>query len=337
MGFGLPLFVACQWTGVALPTQIVTPDLNLSGTVDFYDFSLFSNQFGWSAIPGQPYADFNLDGVVNLPDFQILTNIMFPRCNPGDPCLDTNLCTADGCAPAGYCFHQPIPNCCAGPQGVQKCIDANICNEDLCVDGYCLHPPLKCDPIDCRDDKDCTFDWCLCGSCAHLDVPGCCDDDTDCDDGIACTRNECVNGTCTYTPDDLLCNPGAMGQGNDPDADCLWLTCSPTVGCVPGGSEADGSPCVDSVACTTADFCSGGGCYGGGADHSLCPNQDLCDADCIVYRCDPTTGCVPAPEPYGNSCSRDCPPASWVLCTGHDLECACGAQGYGDPPPWVCP
>ena len=141
----------------------LTPDINLSGVVDLYDCSIFCNQFGWTVAPDELSADFNLDGVVSLPDFRILVDIMFPRCNPGDACLDSNPCTLDGCAPSGYCFHQPIPNCC---RRSPDCIDGNVCNDDLCEAGYCLHPALKCNPRDCDDGNCCTLDACMCGSCA---------------------------------------------------------------------------------------------------------------------------------------------------------------------------
>ncbi|MGB2987674.1 MAG: HYR domain-containing protein, partial [Phycisphaerae bacterium] len=88
-----------------------------------------------------------------------------------DDCDDTNLCTDDSCSD-GACVHEPdyddTTHCCAPPTHDLILIDdGNPCTDDICnADGSVSHPPV------------------LNGL------------NTGCDDGIRCTLDECISGQC---------------------------------------------------------------------------------------------------------------------------------------------
>ena len=146
----------------------------------------------------------------------------------------------------------------------------------------------------CDDGDPCTYDYCQPdGNCYYEPNP-------DCGDGIgAC----CMDGACMETlPEDCdailgefhgpgsLCHEIDCGQsGCAADGDCGSDDCN--IGaCVEGVCEysavADGTTCDDYNACTTGDFCMGGGCMG---DMELdCDDGDDCTAD----FCEPEMGCV---------------------------------------------
>ncbi len=294
------------------------------------DYQEFTNWYGGIVIPPPPLparlrADLNNDGRIDLQDHAILkTQLCGPdeccRCEHDPDCYVDDPCKIDYCAD-GCCEHVDIPGCCR--------IDPDCDDYDFCTIACFLNRCLSEDERiraccfydeQCDDHTPCTADTCDDFTCQFTHIPDCCGDASDCDDGVTCTRDECVDEWCEFVPDDILCNPGATDQGNDPDADCIWNVCAPEE------SEADGrgcaaiefefvdSPCEDGIACTPADRCrfatiysdSPTCSYAGKTDDSLCnaaPRDNDPDADCVWNTCSPV-GCVSSSvnEAEGSPC-----------------------------------
>lgn len=226
------------YAAIAQPIPPPVPDMNGSGFVDLPDVGLFWIAFGSVGIPGAIPGDFDLNGIVNLGDYAIFHDYYtLPSCVPAN-CEDGDLCTFDHCITIiGQCVHFNIPDCCT--DAAIHCVDGNVCTEDVCTDSRCSNPPLECKPTDCDDERPCTLDNCVCGSCAHLEVPGCCDDNANCDDGVDCTRDVCDGDhRCSWTPDDALCDDGAFCNGEE--------YCDMSIGCWPGPPP----DCNDGLGCS---------------------------------------------------------------------------------------
>jgi len=280
----------------------------------------------------------DLIGRVDIDDFILFQpHVRGPTQDPCDPslCYDEDPCTLDICV-FGECQNIPIPECCS--HAVQ-CMDGDVCTQDKCLAFRCINPPLQCDPPDCEDGIECTSGVCLCGVCGQFEI------DLNCDDGVACTRDECIEGAgCTHTPDDSLC----PNQDNG-DADCITFICQPGPGTDSSGCkqvpEPRYSPCVDSFACSTADYCESDGTTGTcvsqnrAGDNSHCPNQDNGDADCITFICQPgpgtdSSGCKQVPEPPYSPCVDS------IACTTADYCVSDGTTGTcvsGGPDSSLCP
>ncbi len=259
-------------------------------------------------------------------------------CTQGDLCLegdcvggeallcdDANPCTADGCAPASGCTHDPVAGncddgnsctssdtCSAGkclPGEAVNCNDSNPCTADACAPGSgCTNLPISgpcsdqnpctvgdicqegnCSPgpeMDCDDDNSCTDDSCgEGGQCVHLANDG------GCDDGNKCTLDDyCHEGTCHYS--------GLLDC--DDENVCTDNLCDPGVGCL---SKPNKATCDDGNPCTTGDICSASQCQAGAA--VFCDDGNLCTDD----TCAPEKGCVYAPNEAqcddGNACTTD--------------------------------
>jgi hypothetical protein len=105
--------------------------------------------------------------------------------------------------------------------------------------------------------------------------------------GVAPDGTPCGGG-CTA---DGTCESGACRGASvscDDGNPCTDDACDPVSGCVHTNNTA---PCSDGNACTVGDACSGGACVPGAP--ASCDDGNCCTID----SCDPSTGCVHAPNP----------------------------------------
>ncbi len=155
---------------------------------------------------------------------------------------------------------------------------------------------------------------------------------SDCEDGNPCTSHDCIEGKCVTkvrvgrscddenvcTVDDQCREDGTcLGDSEGaciPQSQCVIATCDPEVGCI--YTDADETvECSDDNGCTLDDYCSQGECISG--EPAQC--QDEVPTDCLIPRCEPSTGeCVDDYELEGTACDDNNP------CTLDDL---CDAKG----------
>ena len=203
---------------------------------------------------------------------------------------------------------------CVECLGAQDCDDDNLCTDDACDGGVCVHDN---NTIPCDDGLFCTaVDVCTDGGCVGSGHPcpgQVCDEganicidcsiDSDCDDNNVCTDETCVVGTCFYTDntdscdDDNACTmddvcAASVCAGIDiPPEDCddgnlcTDDSCDPAIGCV---NTSNTLPCDDGNACTTGDVCTGGTCVGEDTSAIDCDDANVCTDD----SCDPAAGCI---------------------------------------------
>ncbi|MSP93013.1 MAG: hypothetical protein EXR79_14635 [Myxococcales bacterium] len=119
-------------------------------------------------------------------------------------CDDKNVCTDDSCG-GGKCVHA---------NNSIVCWDGDACTAgEKCSAGKCFGGKQK----DCNDSNPCTADGCASGTCTHGAQAGACSDGNACttgdqcaggacsgkplacDDGLPCTADACKNGTCTHS------------------------------------------------------------------------------------------------------------------------------------------
>jgi len=336
-------------------SQLPFGDLTGDHQVDLKDLAHFWN--GLQAGTGSPPvseiqfnpADLDADGDVDLDDFRELVRLIIgPQdertCGDNSDCGDGDFTSFDICV-NGLCEHYPIPSFCHNDF---DCLDFDPCTI-ACVPliGICMSEPIRwCCWLQsqCDDHTPCTVDSCDdLGMCRFEHIPDCCGDESDCDDSVGCTRDECRDGACVYTPDDKVCNPGATGDGIDPDADCLWNVCDPgsaeesASGCAPIGYEKYRSPCDDTIECTSEDYCAvfvqgdPPRCISQEFNHLLCntaPADNDPDADCGWNFCT-SLGCHYAdlqeregsPCDDGLDCTRNDICTSF-FCYGKGFHCA---------------
>jgi len=169
----------------------------------------------------------------------------------GDP-TETDCDLADTCNGFGLCGD----NFVAG--GTACTDDGNDCTDDVCDDGFCIHPDSAPD-TPCGDATD----------------DACTDADT-CDGAGACLDNHADDGTPCL--DALFCNgeescEGGVCVAGDPECDNPGLTCD---------EDTDTCKCTDAEACDDGLFCNGLEiCNANGVCESpgdLCDgNTPLCD------------------------------------------------------------
>lgn len=98
----------------------------------------------------------------------------------GSACTsDGDVCTDDVCQ-NGQCVHVPNTAACAD--------DGNICTDDICAGGRCTHPPKP-------DDSSCPAGACCGGQCVETrtDEAHCGACDRVCGAGKTCCKGKCVN------------------------------------------------------------------------------------------------------------------------------------------------
>ncbi|MSQ81575.1 MAG: hypothetical protein EXR77_01490 [Myxococcales bacterium] len=248
------------------------------------------------------------------------------KCTGGKlDCNDGSDCTLDLCSKVTGCTNQI--------DDTLPCDDNDGCTgKDVCKNGTCAGPPLKCD-----DGNPCTIDACDGqGGCKNIVIDGkdCNDGDActigdvcktakcegiakKCDDGNGCTDDTCKSGTCVILAQSgTPCDDGNACTGNDACDNkgactgkvfqcdttnaCIAYPqgCLPTKGCfsVPN----DGKTCTDNDLCSFNDTCKGGACTGLSVD---CNDGDVCTND----ACDPKKGCQIKQNTCddGNSCTTD--------------------------------
>jgi hypothetical protein len=235
-------------------------------------------------------------------------------CDDGDPCTEQDTCdkgvcagTPKTCASANECAISdgcdPLTGACLAhnaPEDTPCNNGAGICNGS----GICETIGCQSDG-DCDDGNVCTTDTCKKGECLYRD------NKLDCDDGDACTEQDtCDNGVCAGTAKicastnecvisdgcDLLTG-GCLSHNAPEDTPCNngAGSCDASGTCVATGCLS-GSDCDDGNACTT-DTCKQG----------VCEHSDLSctgNNECIIYGCDPATGCTQVFKPAGTSCGN---------------------------------
>jgi len=246
----------------------------------------------------------------------------------GDPaCDDVNICTADWCDISTHtCVHSG-----ASMQGSSCPDEGNMCTNDYCHGGVCVHSAYREGEF-CTDDGNvCTADLCSGGACTHPGAPH--DGDPCASDSEACTTDECSGGACAHPWISGCCHR---------DGDCIWVghiwecnsssticynppsgefcaTCNNHTECGDGGSSSD-DPCVWY---TTSDHGCGKDCR---SDYD-CPRGSRCvngsggtcsttDTECF---CQVRVGTCHTWRHFGDSCSTDpdCDGPSTVCRSGH--------------------
>jgi hypothetical protein len=222
-------------------------------------------------------------------------------CDPGVGCTSTNADGAtcsdgDGCTAGDSCFNGA---CNSG--GPLDCDDKNVCTNDSCSAGTCVH---LANTATCTDANACAIDaHCSGGSCASANTVVCNDGNpctTDiCDPVVGCTAKNadgigCSDGQFCTTGD--TCQGGACIGGGPPNCDDK-NACTDD-GCQDGACVhlANASTCSDNNACTTGEHCAASLC--GDATALVCDDGNPCTTD----ACDPKTGCTTS-DANGSKCS----------------------------------
>lgn len=277
-------------------------------------------------------------------------------CNADEVCVGTaccfplgvNGCSNDGECCAGFCTGG---TCCPDSGNGACTVDQDCCNPDaVCVGTACCFP---LGANGCSNDPDCCTGPCTGGTCCFPSGGGawtadqeCCDANAvcagttcclppgvnGCSDSADCCAGPCIGGSCCFPLGDGACSDDAQCCGLGPG--CFRAACSTAATCILA-NEPDGTPCDDGVNCTTSEQCTAGQCVAGLLIDSACPNQDLCDNDCVQFFCNPTVGCVPGFEP-------DSAPCFLQSCVSFGFFNACDATGscqcrISPPPDFGCP
>ncbi len=187
-----------------------------------------------------------------------------PACNDSNPCTDDALV-------AGRCVFTTRAD--GSVCSTSACLTGERCTAGACGGGASL---------DCADTNPCTRDTCSATSgCAHAS-----DDSVVPDDGLSCTTDRCAAGVASHAPSDAVCDdsrwctgverctpgvPGADARGCTttsvpappaPSTTCASYTCSDATMSYTLVTHT-GTPCNDTIACTTGDTCTAtGSCVG---------------------------------------------------------------------------
>lgn len=246
------------------------------------------------------------------------------KCDDGDPCTVEDSCEAGSCFGAlktcGHldegCFvgvcQKADGVCISAPAAVgTPCDDGSLCtSNDACAGGLCVGLAKPCDV----EVGPCQKGACdqLTGECTGTPLAN----GTTCEDGDQCTAPD----TCS----DGECKGGATKDCSAIDAACLAGICVPETGVCTAAPANEGGPCDDGQACTTADACKLGGCFG---EPVVCSGAGL---PCHVSSCKPATGeCTAEPDATqdGEPCDDGlfCTIATECLagaCEGVDRDCS---------------
>ncbi|MEO7330395.1 MAG: hypothetical protein ABI193_17600, partial [Minicystis sp.] len=198
-------------------------------------------------------------------------------CNDGSACTQSDTCQAglctggnpvvcaalDQCHGVGVC--DGVTGLCSNPNAADgmACNDGSACTQsDTCVAGVCTGAnPVVCAASDqCHGVGVCNA---ATGACSNPNLV----DGTGCNDGSSCTQSDtCVAGTCTGA-NPVVC--AASDQCHDAG------TCQPDAGFCTNPNASDGTGCIDTSLCTTADRCLSGACTG---TPVICPPLGQCYA-----------------------------------------------------------
>ena len=254
----------------------------------------------------------------------------------GTACTDDgNECTDDVCAtgvcthpdhPAGTACGDPANGDCTNPDacdGAGACLDnhetdgttctddGNVCTNDECLVGVCVHPD-NTDP--CSDGDPCTEDdTCSGGVCSGTFIPGCegCVDNIDCDDGDDCTENVCSGGACIY-PD----SAAGTACGDPTVTDCTNADTCDGAGTCLANDILSGTACTDDGNDCTIDMCTAGICiHPNLAAGVACGDQT--DNDCTnPDSCNGAGTCLANDESVGTTCTDDGSECTVDICDG---------------------
>ena len=191
----------------------------------------------------------------------------------------------------------------------EPCDDEDPCTfDDECLDSLGT-PVCVGTPMDCADDKICTFDWCIDGECSNDMKPGWCFIAGQCfAEGEANPNNacmECVTAAKIYTwsyddtnvcDDDNMCSSPDTCQGGacaGEPVDCDDQNPCTEDGCWAGECNyipLNDIPCEDGDLCTIGDYCFASDCKAGDTMRE-CNDFNICTSDV----CSPSEGCIYTP------------------------------------------
>lgn len=206
-------------------------------------------------------------------------------------CDDKNACTYDLCdVKSGVCGSTKIPNCGAGCQSSQQCVDNSPCITSYCAQGNC-----KSLNKNCNDNNACTFDTCDAnsGKCLFTPIPNCsvgvCKKTADCNDGDPCTYDQCsaFSGKCynnkipNCDPNEPKCKSAADCDDNKP---CTNDYCSAFSGKCTNNKVPNcviGLACKSSADCDDKNKCTSNPCVGSKCASSIitCNDYNPCTND----------------------------------------------------------
>lgn len=270
---------------------------------------------------GDPACDDGLECTADWCDMVTHTCVHSGVTMDGAACADDgNMCTDDFCR-GGVCVHN------AYREGEHCTDDGNVCTADLCETGVCIHPTGPHDGDPCASDGDvCTSDECDAGACTHPWIPGCCHRDGDCIWAGHIWECDSSSNTCYDPPYGGFCDPCSVrddcGDGGSSSDDwCVHYTYSDR------GCSTD---CADDYDCPRGSYCddrSGTPCPPGGSDcvcvvkTGTCTTWNEFGTGCSYdYHCDgPDNYCRSGSCTWSCSTDEDCPPAS-PGCSGGECD-----------------
>jgi len=225
-------------------------------------------------------------------------------------CEDGRLCTVDWCDPSSGCIHDDSECECAVNA---DCDDYSFCTGTETCDfqsGTCLAGQ----PVFCRDDRECTVDYCDPVTGCVFDGAACeCESDVQCNDLSVCTGLE----TCLYS--EGTCVEGQALVCND-NRSCSVDSCDVRIGCVSDISTCACNldiDCDDGSVCTGVESCD----FDSGTCVIGAPLNCLDGRPCTIDTCEPLTGCTH--DASGCVCESDdqCR-QPWELCQVEQNRCS---------------
>ena len=231
------------------------------------------------------------------------------------------------CAPLDPAIHHQAVEVCDGVDN--NCSCASAADE-------CLEPEELDEGADCEDDNICTDDSCEEGTCLHIE------NNADCDDGNPCTVQDfCSGGTCG--PGQLKDCSGAADVCNTGVCDIITGECIKQV--LPGEPAcfSDENPCTTDKCvagvCVHPPGSEGAQCQAGNACHTY---------KCVQGQCAdlPAGACLAGAKQnqscglcglgtQSRVCSASCSWGDWSECVGAG-ECAPGEISCTSPVPGSC-
>ncbi len=260
-------------------------------------------------------------------------------CNDNADCDDANACTVDVCMGVLGCLNTPNDSLCddsnpctddscdaaSGCQNVaddtNSCGDSAYCNgSESCSGGACVSSGSPCPADkycdeqrracveclsggDCDDDDSCTVDTCPGGTCSHVLLPACEDDD---DDGVINRDDDCASTPSGQEVDANGCSCSQLDSDDDDVDDCIDA-CSDT----PAGEQADDTGCSCSQLDDDADGVDNcdDDCPDTAADEEVddagCADTQLDDDDDGVPNSDDLCASSPAVTPVDEAGCAD--------------------------------
>jgi len=238
--------------------------------------------------------------------------MLCPTCDNYWQC-DNGKCV-DKCGPvpedAWVCLQE-----CASDK---DCDDGDICTEDYCENGMCVHKELpNCNPDcvkegdgyigDSGNDNQCCEGLVPVWDCEEVPVD-CAPEDNDCGNGFTCNCPKCLCFVCTY------CGNGECGPGEN--------KCSCPEDCLEEGECSEDAQCDDEDECTK-DVCENGKCI-----HEDIPD---CEINCwLNEQCPVGTYCRFPDGQCDNAKSGSCAAIPNGCFDLWKPVCGCDNKTYGN-------